>query len=306
MTWVLRLCALFALLGLVAGLVVFILVRLGIIVATGAQPFGVLAGLGVFGAILAFLLHAVFGMIAGFSQLVVPITSLMFVVFGAIGAIRRQRPWYTPLAGVALFAAFTLLQSGAERAMDWLGSASDWDAASEWSATAGTFITGLGLLPLYGIWTWRWCGRTTLAREGLEERFWKAARNVALGTQEMISTAGAILTLAGGVGLIAFAWSRGGIAGVLIALLAGGVLYGLVAVAGAIVGTVANVLIIASIGLPMAAALVQFPDRREVIGPDIGESHAVNRTGSSLQQHVEGIASLLSHGLELVEQEAAD
>jgi hypothetical protein len=180
--------AVFGALGIVAGAAMFVLVLTGTIEATGAPPAGVLSGLGIFGLAFAFILHATLGMLAGLQQGAAGLVGLFLLVFGLVGAIRRRRPWYTPLAGPALWLAAALVTSGAEHVLNWLGSVSDWDAAASWSATTGTLIAAVGQLPLWGIWIWRWTNAKAIASSTLDDRYARTLASVASTVAQFVGT----------------------------------------------------------------------------------------------------------------------
>jgi hypothetical protein len=149
----------------IAGSVVFVVVLLGVIQATGAPPGGVLTGRGAFFASL--VSHAVTGALVTWLQFFCLGGCLGFV-FALVGAFRRRRSWATPLLSIAAVVGAIIGIFAIEKLEDWLGSVSPgvwdgttwqppfWDAAALWGmvATVGTLLLVTAPDFVRGLWRW--------------------------------------------------------------------------------------------------------------------------------------------------------
>jgi hypothetical protein len=250
---VLWISAVFGALSVAAWTAVFVLVKTGTVVATGAPPYGVLQQIGLVGALIAFVAHSLYGMLIGLTNIAVPVLSLLLLLFGLASVIRRRRPWFTPLAGPALWFGASLLGDFATTGIVWLGSVSDWDAPASTAALAGTMLTSTGQLPLWGFLIWRWSNREPLRQDDLDHRYWSNVRDTATAVGSIGSTVVSLALLVAEIELLIYAWQRGGVIGVILALVFGGIVYGLLTAARSLIEVCINAVAMPSISMPVAA-----------------------------------------------------
>lgn len=142
------------LLGQWVAMVVWGIVFLGVVDATGAPPGGVLSGL--FGEVLSFLVHVVAGVFLGASSALSWLPPIL-IGCGVIGTVRRRGCWYAaPCGGVAVVGV-AAIQSVVERGHAWLGSVNlAMDAALFWAATVWAWLMVASIVPLEVLGIWKW------------------------------------------------------------------------------------------------------------------------------------------------------
>jgi hypothetical protein len=256
--------AIFGALGLLIGPLLFVLVAAGIVEATGAPPYGALHALGWFGAMIAFLLHAAFGMVTGIIQIWTIPVGVFLLLFGTIGVLRRTTKRYVPLLGPLLWIGALVVAEIGYWLFDWAGSVIvTWDAAAAFSATVGTALTTFGLIPLSGVLIWRWC----VSQPDNWDDFFEYANNVKAAGEIVGNWLGVFCYVAIGVGLLSvviWSWEHWGpIVTILGGLFICGAMLRWIQVIVGATGMLFGYLSILSIGMP-AASIVTLVRRKPV------------------------------------------
>jgi hypothetical protein len=262
--------AVFGALGLITSPVLVVLVLNGTIEATGAYPGGTLQNLGLFGKIVALVLHAYAGVSLGLAQWLAPFLGLFLLLFGIVGVVRRRCSWYMPLLGPLVWVVAYVLQALATAATDWAGSQwMNWDGAVMFGMLVGTSLTAFGLIPLSGTLAWRWCNG--YSKTDLDQRYFanlKAVNEVLKGLVEWLQIALGFLAIPVVIDAWAWSWAHWGpgatVAVALVILFVGlGFIRLFLGVAWLLVGALSVV----SVGLPVASITTVLGTSQSVTAP---------------------------------------
>jgi hypothetical protein len=264
--------------GFVAQPLVFLLVLTGTVEATGAPPGGVLRG--PLGAVLAFGLHALWGVLAAVCQ-VVGWLALFLTVFGLLGAVRRRGRWYIGPLGVLVWIGAAVAFATYRQVADWLGSVSSSDAAPLWAAFVGAYISMGGRLPLWGSEVWKWTNSHggTVARMSYFRRVGLLHQEL-MGSDTREGMGKSIISLVEMslmFGLCLIGWRMNGWAGVIVAVLIFATIWGF---ARALLWLVGGFLVSIFVVLPLSAVLaiwepyLEGPGQTEAIEDVISDREA--------------------------------